>query len=103
MINSFNSVSEMLLILAVWRHVDKTGPEGHIDALLMYGQGKYVVKSVYCEIGLCFWLLNSSRLLDAVVVVGNGRLLRSWETTVGGLKWEAVLDTGRLYFVHVLL
>ncbi|XDV45908.1 hypothetical protein PO909_013917 [Leuciscus waleckii] len=57
-----------------WRHVDKTGPEGHIDALLMYGQ-------------------------DAVVVVGNGRLLRSWETTVGGLKWEAVLDTGRLYFV----
>ncbi|XP_048033644.1 ER membrane protein complex subunit 1 isoform X1 [Megalobrama amblycephala] len=52
-----------------WRHVDKTGPEGHIDALLMYGQ-------------------------DAVVVVGNGRLLRSWETTVGGLKWEAVLDTG---------
>uniref|UniRef100_A0A9J7Y7W8 ER membrane protein complex subunit 1 n=1 Tax=Cyprinus carpio carpio TaxID=630221 RepID=A0A9J7Y7W8_CYPCA len=52
-----------------WRHVDKTGPEGHIDALLMYGQ-------------------------DAVVVVGNGRLLRSWETTVGGLKWETVLDTG---------
>ncbi|XP_043081217.1 ER membrane protein complex subunit 1 isoform X2 [Puntigrus tetrazona] len=52
-----------------WRHVDKTGPEGHIDVLLMYGQ-------------------------DAVVVVGNGRLLRSWETTVGGLKWETVLDTG---------
>ncbi|XP_051517302.1 ER membrane protein complex subunit 1-like [Myxocyprinus asiaticus] len=52
-----------------WRHVDKTGPEGHIDSLLMYGQ-------------------------DAVVVIGNGRLLRSWETTVGGLKWETVLDTG---------
>ncbi|XP_021329317.2 ER membrane protein complex subunit 1 isoform X1 [Danio rerio] len=52
-----------------WRHVDKTGPEGHIDALLMHGQ-------------------------DAVVVVGNGRLLRSWETTVGGLKWETVLDSG---------
>uniref|UniRef100_A0A8C1BJ26 ER membrane protein complex subunit 1 n=1 Tax=Cyprinus carpio carpio TaxID=630221 RepID=A0A8C1BJ26_CYPCA len=52
-----------------WRHVDKIGPEGHIDALLMYGQ-------------------------DAVVVTGNGRLLRSWETTVGGLKWETVLDTG---------
>ncbi|XP_051961030.1 ER membrane protein complex subunit 1-like [Xyrauchen texanus] len=52
-----------------WRHVDKTGPEGHIDSLLMDGQ-------------------------DAVVVIGNGRLLRSWETTVGGLKWETVLDTG---------
>uniref|UniRef100_A0AAR2L6G6 ER membrane protein complex subunit 1 n=1 Tax=Pygocentrus nattereri TaxID=42514 RepID=A0AAR2L6G6_PYGNA len=52
-----------------WRHVDKMGPEGHIDMLLMHGQ-------------------------DAVVVVGNGRLLRSWETTVGGLNWETVLDTG---------
>ncbi|XP_036447416.1 ER membrane protein complex subunit 1 [Colossoma macropomum] len=52
-----------------WRHVDKMGPEGHIDTLLMYGQ-------------------------DAVVVVGNGRLLRSWETAFGGLNWETVLDTG---------
>uniref|UniRef100_W5LRH1 ER membrane protein complex subunit 1 n=1 Tax=Astyanax mexicanus TaxID=7994 RepID=W5LRH1_ASTMX len=52
-----------------WRHVDKTGPDGHIDTFMMHGQ-------------------------DAVVVVGNGRLLRSWETTVGGLNWETVLDTG---------
>ncbi|KTF77818.1 hypothetical protein cypCar_00017491 [Cyprinus carpio] len=52
-----------------WRHVDKTGPEGHIDALLMYGQ-------------------------DAVVVVGNGRLLRSWETTVGGLNFQAAALVG---------
>uniref|UniRef100_A0A8B9KAT0 ER membrane protein complex subunit 1 n=1 Tax=Astyanax mexicanus TaxID=7994 RepID=A0A8B9KAT0_ASTMX len=52
-----------------WRHVDKTGPDGHINTLMMHGQ-------------------------DAVVVVGNGRLLRSWETTVGGLNWETVLDTG---------
>ncbi|XP_030624963.1 ER membrane protein complex subunit 1 [Chanos chanos] len=52
-----------------WRHVDKTGPEGHIDTLLVHGQ-------------------------DAIVVVGNGRLLRSWETNIGGLNWETVLDTG---------
>ncbi|KAG5838640.1 hypothetical protein ANANG_G00225750 [Anguilla anguilla] len=52
-----------------WRHVDKVGPEGHIDTLLVHGQ-------------------------DAVVVVGNGRLLRSWESNVGGLNWEVVLDTG---------
>ncbi|MCI4387380.1 hypothetical protein PGIGA_G00073390 [Pangasianodon gigas] len=52
-----------------WRHVDKPGPEGHIDALLVHGQ-------------------------DAVVVVGNGRLLRSWESNIGGLNWETVLDTG---------
>uniref|UniRef100_A0A7N8XQ01 ER membrane protein complex subunit 1 n=1 Tax=Mastacembelus armatus TaxID=205130 RepID=A0A7N8XQ01_9TELE len=52
-----------------WRHVDKTGSEGNIDALLQNGQ-------------------------DAVLVVGNGRLLRSWEINVGGLNWEVVLDSG---------
>ncbi|XP_061592513.1 ER membrane protein complex subunit 1 [Cololabis saira] len=52
-----------------WRHVDKTGPEGNIDALLQHGQ-------------------------DAVLVVGNGRLLRSWEINIGGLNWEIVLDSG---------
>lgn len=29
------------------------------------------------------------------MVVGDGRLLRSWDTNMGGLNWEAVLDTGR--------
>ncbi|XP_024148066.1 ER membrane protein complex subunit 1 isoform X1 [Oryzias melastigma] len=53
----------------LWRHVDKTGPEGNIDAFLQNGQ-------------------------DAVLVVGNGRFLRSWETNIGGLNWEAVLDSG---------
>ncbi|XP_023697314.1 ER membrane protein complex subunit 1 [Paramormyrops kingsleyae] len=52
-----------------WRQVDKTGPEGHIDTLLFHGQ-------------------------DAVVIAGNGRLLRSWESNIGGLNWEMVLDTG---------
>uniref|UniRef100_A0A3Q3EJG8 ER membrane protein complex subunit 1 n=1 Tax=Labrus bergylta TaxID=56723 RepID=A0A3Q3EJG8_9LABR len=52
-----------------WRHVDKTGPEGNIDALLHHGQ-------------------------DAMLVVGNGRLLRSWDINVGGLNWEVVLDSG---------
>lgn len=52
-----------------WRHVDKNGPEGNIDALLLHGQ-------------------------DAVMVVGNGRMLRSWEVNVGGLNWEMVLDSG---------
>uniref|UniRef100_A0A667XYT2 ER membrane protein complex subunit 1 n=1 Tax=Myripristis murdjan TaxID=586833 RepID=A0A667XYT2_9TELE len=71
---------EMLLTLIIqcciiihsvtdWRHVDKTGPEGNIDALLMHGQ-------------------------DAVLVVGNGRLLRSWDINIGGLNWEIVLDSG---------
>ncbi|XP_071399333.1 ER membrane protein complex subunit 1 isoform X4 [Centroberyx affinis] len=52
-----------------WRHVDKTGPEGNIDALLLHGQ-------------------------DAVLVAGNGRVLRSWEVNIGGLNWEIVLDSG---------
>ncbi|XP_064861217.1 ER membrane protein complex subunit 1-like isoform X2 [Oncorhynchus nerka] len=62
---SFNSRTGDLL----WRHVDKTGPEGTIDILLLHGQ-------------------------DALMVVGGGRLLRSWDTNIGGLNWEAVLDTG---------
>ncbi|CAK6951174.1 ER membrane protein complex subunit 1 [Scomber scombrus] len=53
----------------LWRHVDKTGPEGNIDTLLHHGQ-------------------------DAVMSVGNGRLLRSWDVSVGGLNWEVVLDSG---------
>uniref|UniRef100_A0A3Q3WT33 ER membrane protein complex subunit 1 n=1 Tax=Mola mola TaxID=94237 RepID=A0A3Q3WT33_MOLML len=53
----------------LWRHVDKTGPEGNIDAFIHHGQ-------------------------DAVLVVGNGRLLRSWDANIGGLNWEVVLDTG---------
>ncbi|XP_034551243.1 ER membrane protein complex subunit 1 isoform X1 [Notolabrus celidotus] len=53
----------------LWRHVDKVGPEGSIDALLHHGQ-------------------------DSVMVVGDGRLLRSWEIGVGGLNWEVVLDSG---------
>ncbi|XP_068453372.1 ER membrane protein complex subunit 1 [Clinocottus analis] len=52
-----------------WRHVDMTGPEGNIDALLQHGQ-------------------------DAVLVVGDGRLLRSWDIHIGGLNWEIVLDSG---------
>ncbi|XP_055788673.1 ER membrane protein complex subunit 1-like isoform X2 [Salvelinus fontinalis] len=62
---SFNSRTGDLL----WRHVDKTGPEGTIDTFLLHGQ-------------------------DALMVVGDGRLLRSWDTNIGGLNWEAVLDTG---------
>uniref|UniRef100_A0A8L0DRK5 ER membrane protein complex subunit 1 n=1 Tax=Oncorhynchus mykiss TaxID=8022 RepID=A0A8L0DRK5_ONCMY len=62
---SFNSRTGELF----WRHVDKAGPEGTIDILLLHGQ-------------------------DALMVVGGGRLLRSWDTNMGGLNWEAVLDTG---------
>uniref|UniRef100_A0A8C7XUB4 ER membrane protein complex subunit 1 n=1 Tax=Oryzias sinensis TaxID=183150 RepID=A0A8C7XUB4_9TELE len=57
------------ITITVWRHVDKTGPEGNIDAFLQNGQ-------------------------DSVLVVGNGRVLRSWETNIGGLNWEVVLDSG---------
>ncbi|KPP60027.1 ER membrane protein complex subunit 1-like, partial [Scleropages formosus] len=32
--------------------------------------------------------------LYAVVVTGNGRLLRSWESSVGALNWEMLLDPG---------
>ncbi|KAJ7428605.1 hypothetical protein BTVI_00150 [Pitangus sulphuratus] len=54
----------------LWRHVDKGTAEGTIDAMLIHGQ-------------------------DAVTVSNGGRILRSWETNIGGLNWETSLDTGR--------
>ncbi|NXT28066.1 EMC1 protein, partial [Syrrhaptes paradoxus] len=53
----------------LWRHVDKGTPEGAIDAMLTHGQ-------------------------DAITVSNAGRILRSWETNIGGLNWETSLDTG---------
>ncbi|XP_062449539.1 ER membrane protein complex subunit 1 isoform X1 [Rhea pennata] len=53
----------------LWRHVDKGTPEGAIDAMLIHGQ-------------------------DAITVSNGGRILRSWETNIGGLNWETSLDTG---------
>uniref|UniRef100_A0A7M4FKS6 ER membrane protein complex subunit 1 n=1 Tax=Crocodylus porosus TaxID=8502 RepID=A0A7M4FKS6_CROPO len=53
----------------LWRHVDKGTPEGAIDAMLIHGQ-------------------------DAITVSSGGRILRSWETNIGGLNWETSLDTG---------
>uniref|UniRef100_A0A8C9EN61 ER membrane protein complex subunit 1 n=1 Tax=Pavo cristatus TaxID=9049 RepID=A0A8C9EN61_PAVCR len=57
------------LCLSVWRHADKATPEGAIDAMLIHGQ-------------------------DAITVSSAGRILRSWETNIGGLNWETSLDTG---------
>ncbi|CAI5783007.1 ER membrane protein complex subunit 1 [Podarcis lilfordi] len=53
----------------LWRHVDKGTPEGAIDAMLIHGQ-------------------------DAITVSNGGRLLRSWETNIGGLNWEISMDAG---------
>ncbi|XP_064423799.1 ER membrane protein complex subunit 1 [Latimeria chalumnae] len=64
----------------LWRQVDKSGPEGNVDAMLILGQ-------------------------DAVTVSGGGRMLRSWETNIGGLNWEVALETGSFQatgFVAVL-
>ncbi|XP_042333908.1 ER membrane protein complex subunit 1 isoform X2 [Sceloporus undulatus] len=53
----------------LWRHVDKGTPEGAVDAMLVHGQ-------------------------DAVTVSNGGRILRSWETNIGGLNWEISTDAG---------
>ncbi|XP_053136580.1 ER membrane protein complex subunit 1 [Hemicordylus capensis] len=53
----------------LWRHVDKGSPEGAVDAMLIHGQ-------------------------DAITVSSGGRILRSWETNVGGLNWEISMDVG---------
>nr|XP_020637786.1 ER membrane protein complex subunit 1 isoform X2 [Pogona vitticeps] len=53
----------------LWRHVDKGTPEGVIDAMLIHGQ-------------------------DAITVSNGGRILRSWETNIGGLNWEILMESG---------
>ncbi|XP_043846878.1 ER membrane protein complex subunit 1 isoform X2 [Dromiciops gliroides] len=53
----------------LWRHVDKGTQEGAVDAMLLHGQ-------------------------DALTVSNGGRILRSWETNIGGLNWEMSLDSG---------
>uniref|UniRef100_A0A8D0G247 ER membrane protein complex subunit 1 n=1 Tax=Sphenodon punctatus TaxID=8508 RepID=A0A8D0G247_SPHPU len=53
----------------LWRHVDKWTPEGAVDAMLIHGQ-------------------------DAIAVSNGGRILRSWETNIGGLNWETSMDSG---------
>ncbi|XP_063292292.1 ER membrane protein complex subunit 1 [Pelobates fuscus] len=57
----------------LWRHVDKDTSEGSVDALLMYGQ-------------------------DAITISG-GRLLRSWESNIGALNWETVLEPATFQMV----
>lgn len=34
-------------------------------------------------------------LPDAITVSNGGRIMRSWETNIGGLNWEITLDSGR--------
>lgn len=78
--------------------MDKTGPEGNIDALMHHGQGEFAVPVQQTSISGPFIIshvLITYCLPDAVLVVGNGRLLRSWEINIGGLNWEIVLDSGR--------
>ncbi|XP_043301641.1 ER membrane protein complex subunit 1 isoform X3 [Cervus canadensis] len=53
----------------LWRHVDKGSAEGVVDAMLLCGQ-------------------------DAITVSNGGRIMRSWETNIGGLNWEVTLDSG---------
>ncbi|KAJ1064855.1 hypothetical protein K5549_005664 [Capra hircus] len=53
----------------LWRHVDKGTAEGVVDAMLLCGQ-------------------------DAITVSNGGRIMRSWETNIGGLNWEVTLDSG---------
>lgn len=77
--------------------MDSTGPEGNIDSLLLHGQGDSRRTEEFCFFKSH---VDSSKLTprgppDAVLVVGDGRLLRSWDINVGGLNWEMVLDSGR--------
>ncbi|RLV93163.1 hypothetical protein DV515_00013511 [Chloebia gouldiae] len=49
-----------------------------------------------CECGRCGAEGDAGRrrFSDAITVSNAGRILRSWETNIGGLNWETSLDTG---------
>lgn len=52
----FSSVLNVL----VWRHVDKTGPEGSIDSLMLHGQGSVDITIYLSSISLpLFSVVNS--------------------------------------------
>ena len=55
-----------------------------LTALLIRGGYKFCVHLLFI---ICW--------ADAITVSNAGRILRSWETNIGGLNWETSLDTGR--------
>ncbi|XP_028920765.1 ER membrane protein complex subunit 1 isoform X7 [Ornithorhynchus anatinus] len=61
----------------LWRQVDKGSAEGTIDAMLLQGQ-------------------------DAITVSNGGRILRSWETNIGGLNWETTLESGSFQMANLV-
>ncbi|XP_038602282.1 ER membrane protein complex subunit 1 isoform X1 [Tachyglossus aculeatus] len=61
----------------LWRQVDKGTAEGTIDAMLLQGQ-------------------------DAITVSNGGRILRSWETNIGGLNWETTLEPGAFQMANLV-
>uniref|UniRef100_H3BIS7 ER membrane protein complex subunit 1 n=1 Tax=Latimeria chalumnae TaxID=7897 RepID=H3BIS7_LATCH len=82
---------------------------------LLVATEKNVIASLNAKTGGLLWLpCNRSAGYfyclafvpsDAVTVSGGGRMLRSWETNIGGLNWEVALETGSFQatgFVAVL-
>ncbi|KAK2106063.1 DUF1620 super [Saguinus oedipus] len=99
----------------LWRHVDKGTAEGAVDAMLLHGQGKQsppvsplcsrllslslAPSSVQGVVGkgkdrYLFTVYLHTEIRDAITVSNGGRIMRSWETNIGGLNWEITLDSG---------
>lgn len=46
--------------MLVWRHVDKTGPEGNIDSLMLHGQGNIDITIYLSVISVPLFLVGIS-------------------------------------------
>lgn len=49
-----------IYLFTVWRHVDKTGPEGNIDALMQNGQGDSIITVYLTKIAGALMKADSS-------------------------------------------
>ena len=66
-------------------------PQQHTGAVLLPE-----LPALLPRAGRRFWVhLPFAPCTDAITVSSAGRILRSWETNIGGLNWETSLDTGR--------
>lgn len=76
--------------VTVWRHVDKTGPEGNIDAFLQHGQGEFVIELLTLML-THYNFLTKIRKLSPRCGVGGGQWPHSallgdkcWRFELGG-------------------
>lgn len=97
----------------VWRHVDKTGPEGNIEAFLQHGQGDFCHCSWICEVFTSStenWLVNKLIIFFTRCCAGGRQRASAallgrnfWWIELGDCAWfwqviTSLIDIGAVYY-----